>query len=264
MLYVAGRVYKADNPVLDSRGELPLPLGRLASYLYRLAILIRPDDFLSVSRYCQRSQHGTPKFVTPNLYARATKPFNQLIVRNNIRKLLDNLLHFAEISPDEHAFMLFTAVSLTTYDTRLYVCRPYSGDPADFERFISNLEIRLSREHLPNARSATKWNLASTMNGKDNYGEVYHADPERFTGPVDDENANTADRRERKLMLADYTKHNSLIYYHVLSLITNPNLKKMIQSTPGVQLDGYKALECLRDHCFCEPNDLTVQQLDST
>ncbi len=38
----------------------------------------------------------------------------------------------------------------------------------------------------------------------------------------------------------------------------------MIQSTPGVQFDGYKALQCLHDHCFREPNDLTVQQLDST
>ena len=47
---VAGRVYEADAPVLDGRGGLPLPLGRLASYLYRLAILIRHDDFLSVSR----------------------------------------------------------------------------------------------------------------------------------------------------------------------------------------------------------------------
>ncbi len=46
---IAGRVYKADAPVLDGRGGLPSPLGRLASYLYRLAILIiliRPDDFL--------------------------------------------------------------------------------------------------------------------------------------------------------------------------------------------------------------------------
>ena len=94
-------------------------MGRLASYLYRFAILIRPDDFLSVSRCSQRSQHGTPKFVTPNLYARATKVFNQLIARGNIPKLLDNLLHFAKISPDEHAFMLSTAASLTTYDTRL-------------------------------------------------------------------------------------------------------------------------------------------------
>ena len=42
---VAGRVYKVDAPVLDGRGGLPLPLGRLASYLYCLAILIRPDDF---------------------------------------------------------------------------------------------------------------------------------------------------------------------------------------------------------------------------
>ena len=47
---VAGRVYDADAPVLDCRGGLPLPSGRLASYLYCLAILIWPDDFLSVSR----------------------------------------------------------------------------------------------------------------------------------------------------------------------------------------------------------------------
>ena len=169
---VAGRVYEVDAPVLDVRGGLPLPLGRLASYLYCLAILIWPDDFLSVSRCSQRSQHGTRKFVTPNLYARATKVFNQLIARSNIPKLLDNLLHFAEISLDEHAFMLSKAASLTTCDTRLYICRLYSGDPADFECFISNLEIRLSREHLPNARAATGWNLASTTNGEDYYGEV--------------------------------------------------------------------------------------------
>ena len=65
--------------------------------------------------------------------------------------------------------MLSTAASLTTYDTCLYICRPYSGDPADFERFISNLEIRLSHEHPLNARAATEWNLASTMNGEDDY-----------------------------------------------------------------------------------------------
>ena len=70
------------------------------------------------------------------------------------------------------------------------------------------------------------------MNGEDDYGEVSQADPERFIGPVDDENANAADRRERKLMLADHTKRNSLVYSHVLSLITDSNLKKMIQ---GVQ-----------------------------
>ena len=65
-------------------------------------------------------------------------------------------------------------------------------------------------------------------------------------------------------MLADHTKRNSLVYSHVLSLITDPNLKKMIQSTPGMQFDGYKALQCLRDHCFRELNNLTAQQLDST
>ncbi len=102
------------------------------------------------------------------------------------------------------------------------------------------------------------------MNGEDYYSEVSQADPERFIGPVDDENANAADRRQHKLMLADYTKRNSLVYSHVLSLITDPNLKKMIQSTPGVRFDGYKALQCLRDHRFREPNNLTVQQLDST
>ena len=58
---VAGCVYEAEAPVLDGRGGLPSPLGRLASYLYRLDILIRPDDFLSVSRCSQRSQHVSPK-----------------------------------------------------------------------------------------------------------------------------------------------------------------------------------------------------------
>ena len=108
--------------------------------------------------------------------------------------------------------MLSTAASLATYDTRLYICRPYSGDPADFERFISDLEIRLSREHLSNTRATTEWNLASTINGEDDYGEVFQADPERFIGPVDDENANAADRRKRKLILADHTKRSSLAY----------------------------------------------------
>ena len=138
-----------------------MPLGRLASYLYCLIILILPEDFLSVSRCSQHSQYGT-------------KVFNQLIARSNIPKLLDNLLHFAEISPDEHASMLSTAASLTPYDTRLYICRPHSGDPADFERFISDLEIRLSLEHLLNTRAATELNLASTMNGEDDNGEVSH------------------------------------------------------------------------------------------
>ena len=53
---VAGRVYEADAPVLDGRRGPPLLLGRLASNLYCLALLIRPDDFLSVSRCSQRSQ----------------------------------------------------------------------------------------------------------------------------------------------------------------------------------------------------------------
>ncbi len=53
---VAGRVYEADAPVLDGRGGLPSPLGRLASYLYCLAILIWPHDFLSASGCSQRSQ----------------------------------------------------------------------------------------------------------------------------------------------------------------------------------------------------------------
>ena len=56
---VAGRVYEADAPVLDGRGGLPSPLGRLASYLYLLTMLIRPDGFLSVSRCSQRSQQHT-------------------------------------------------------------------------------------------------------------------------------------------------------------------------------------------------------------
>ena len=177
---VAGRVYEANAPVLDGRRGLPSPLGRLAFYIYRLAILIRSDYFLSASRCSQRSPHGTSKFVTSNLYARATKVFNQLIARGNIPKLLDNLLHFAEISPDEHAFMLSTAASLTIYDTHLYICRPYSGNSADFERFISNLEIQLSREHLPKARAATEWKLTATMNGEEDYGELSQADPVRL------------------------------------------------------------------------------------
>ena len=53
---VAARENEADAPVLDGLGGLPLPLGRLASYLYCLAILIRPADFLSVSRCSQSSQ----------------------------------------------------------------------------------------------------------------------------------------------------------------------------------------------------------------
>jgi hypothetical protein len=56
---VAGCVYEADAPVLEGRRGLPSPLGRLASYIYRLAILIRPDDFRSVSRFTQRSQQVT-------------------------------------------------------------------------------------------------------------------------------------------------------------------------------------------------------------
>ena len=59
---VAGRVYEADAPVLDGRGGLPSPLGRLASYLYRLAILIRPDDFLSVSCCSQPYQQSASFF----------------------------------------------------------------------------------------------------------------------------------------------------------------------------------------------------------
>ncbi len=35
------------------------------------------------------------------------------------------------------------------------------------------------------------------MNGEDDYGEVSQADPERFMGPVDHENANAADRRKQ-------------------------------------------------------------------
>ena len=58
---VAGSVHEADSPVLDCRGRFPSPLGRLASYIYRLAILIRPDDFLSVSRCSQRSQQKEKK-----------------------------------------------------------------------------------------------------------------------------------------------------------------------------------------------------------
>ena len=58
---IAGRVFEADAPVLDGREGLPSPLGRLALYLYSLAILIRPDDFLSVSHCSQRSQHGTSR-----------------------------------------------------------------------------------------------------------------------------------------------------------------------------------------------------------
>ena len=37
---VVGRVYEAEAPVLDGRGGLPSPLGRLAYNLYCLAILI--------------------------------------------------------------------------------------------------------------------------------------------------------------------------------------------------------------------------------
>ena len=54
---IAGRVYEADAPLLDGRGGLSSLLGRHSSYLYPLAILIRPDDVLSVSRCSQRSQH---------------------------------------------------------------------------------------------------------------------------------------------------------------------------------------------------------------
>ena len=53
---IAGRVYEPDAPVLDGGGGLPLPLDGLASYLYHLAILIQPDEFLSVSRFSLRSQ----------------------------------------------------------------------------------------------------------------------------------------------------------------------------------------------------------------
>ena len=68
---VAGRVYEADAPVLDGRGGLPSPLGR--SYLYRLAILIRPDDFLSVSRCSQRSQHFSKNLRSPAARAQNQK-----------------------------------------------------------------------------------------------------------------------------------------------------------------------------------------------
>lgn len=63
---------------------------------------------------------------------------------------------------------------------------------------------------------------------------------ENFIGPVDDENANAADQRERKLILADHNKRISLVYSHLLLLITDLNLKNMIKNTPGTQFNCYR------------------------
>ena len=125
-------------------------------------MIIQPDVSLSGSCCIELGTSTGSTSIAPNLHARATRVFNQLITRCNLPKLFDYLLHFAEISPDEHAFTLSTAATLSTYNTRIYICCPYSGDPADFECFVSGLEIRLSRKHLSNACASVERLLSGT------------------------------------------------------------------------------------------------------
>lgn len=152
--------------------------------------------------------------------------------------LIKHIILLAQSSPDEHAYMLSTAESLAKYDTRLFICKPYNGDPADFERFITDLKIRLLRAHLPHARAAIEWSLTSTMKGDDDYGDISQADLDLYIGSTDNKDATAAARKERKLMWADHYKRNSLVYSHVLSLITDVNLKDMIKETPNMKFGG--------------------------
>ena len=62
--------------------------------------------------------------MTSILHDCATKVFNQIDARCNTLKLL-KLPGFNETNADEHAFMLSTAASLATYDTHIFICRPY-------------------------------------------------------------------------------------------------------------------------------------------
>ena len=111
------------------------------------------------------------------------------------------------------------------------MCKPYNGDPADFERFMSDLEIRLSRENLPRAKASVEYSLADTLLGEDAFGIISQENPDTFIGALDDPALSDSERRERSFEWADHTKRDSLVYSYFLSLITDVNLSNMIKDT---------------------------------
>lgn len=142
--------------------------------------------------------------------------------------------------------------------------RPYDGTPALYERFISDLEVRLSREHLHGARSVDEFSLANTMDGSDDYGEVVQAGPERIIGPVNKPGISATKRRERANKMEDnkmedHKKRNSMVYSFLVLFILYDNLKIMLHEAIR---DGYAALWILRAQCYREPNNLTLAEID--
>jgi len=124
------------------------------------------------------------------------------------------------------------------------------------------------------ASAASTWylkdddfSLLEAMEGTDEYGAVNQADPALALRLPSDPALTAAERRQATEMMrmcactAAATRNRVLASYVICHLL-DENLRTMVKAAHPT--DGYAAAQMVRAHCYREPNNITILQMNRT
>lgn len=184
--------------------------------------------------------------------ARALRPLDRLIFHANALSV--RLLFW--LASNDTAYMV--GATSSAYDPRLFMCIPFNGMPSDFERFERDFSTRLSREYLKD----DDFSLLEAMEGTDEYGAVNQADPALALRLPSDPALTAAERRQATEMMRMHRRRNRVLASYVICHLLDENLRTMVKAAHPT--DGYAAAQMVRAHCYREPNNITILQMNRT
>lgn len=191
------------------------------------------------------------------IFSHAARPLRQCSVSKGLKNLAKSLTAICanillKVCDSGDVICMVGATTRPSWDSRIFMLSPYDGTPGDWLRFEGDLFARLSRE-FQTGDAQDLFTLLDTLEGTDTYGDMAQADPNlaRPDPPI-----NAADTRDWHR----HVKRNKMLASILISHILDDNLKRMIQAAH--LLDGRQAWLMLRTHCWREPNDLMLLEMN--
>jgi len=100
------------------------------------------------------------------------------------------------------------------------------------------------------------------MEGTDEYGAVNQADPALALRLPSDPALTAAERRQATEMMRMHRRRNRVLASYVICHLLDENLRTMVKAAHPT--DGYAAAQMVRAHCYREPNNITILQMNRT
>jgi len=98
------------------------------------------------------------------------------------------------------------------------------------------------------------------MAGEDAYSSIMQADPAAALPLPSDPGLNAAGHQAAIQGINQHERRNRVLASYIISHILDENLKGMIET--AYPHDGFEAYRLLRAHCYREPNDLTILEMN--